>query len=289
MDFHNKFQFIGFNSIRGRYLYAALIFGVYLIAVAWFADSKVNTVLETTNANAVQHQRILDVIQQVTSDIWNLQNHIQSYLLSPGQDQQNVIRNTFKVIDGDVSGLDKLLHTSASQRAEDAVINLEKKLINLRTDVNKLLDIRTDPNKLFPAGIILREKMLPAHNGFISAVTVALEDAEDTFSTPQKKEVYQLLENIRYNWIQMIVAFRVYVANRSGIFSSNPKQGMEAQAKNISLFSHEIRKQLDQLSGYEKKGWLEFQQIESLQLMHRFNTQWQEAFQKAANIYVSAS
>ena len=91
----------------------------------------------------------------------------------------------------------------------------------------------------------------------------------------------------RYAWAIMVGNFRVFVANRFGVFPGDPETGMKNQHQQIEFYHEMVGRHLVALARFEAKNHLEFQQSDSLVNMHKISQEWHDAYLAAAAIYSS--
>jgi len=128
----------------------------------------------------------------------------------------------------------------------------------LERDLDRYHTIIQDLRQRFPGMSLMEERLLPANNEFIRAVNVALSDYEGRPLTLQDYEVIDLLKDLRYAWVQQVSWFRLFIANRSGIFG-NPAESMRQNLANRDLYMEMVEANLARLEALNRQGRLDIQ------------------------------
>lgn len=275
------------GTIRGRYLALAISGIAVLVAAATLATQAVRA---TAYQNRLQLDRIAiagEQLRDLSNDVWQLEMNLQQYMLVPDDELRK----------GLMAGLEHLA-VDSRQLAEaswlDSMIgrgmsaaSLLDNTVQLQKHVTDLTAIRTEPARLFPAMPIMLEKMQPWNAEFDTAAMLALEEADQQSGRPQQDRIYKLFSNVRYQWAMMVGAFRLYVANRSGLFTMSPEVGMRGQKLNMAAYAENLDRDLAELRTLDEQGLLELQQQLSLTQMTDNLRNWQSAYRDVAAIYDS--
>ncbi len=280
-------QHLGFGSIRGRYLWVAGFFISFVLAAGWAAQNIVLQSTRQSSVNVSEREKISRLLNNMSDTIWLTETALQSYLLSPEKQQRTV---TLGAMDRLLSDAERLSGTQWVQDDATRHARLQRLLGNaqeLRRQSDQLMQIRVDAEKLFPAMPIMLNKMLPHNIQFLSLATLAIEEADERLSAPSQGEIRWLFAETRYAWAIMTSHFRVFVANRFGVFQGDPEAGMQSQHQQIEFYRDLVGRHLKALARFEAQNALEFQQSESLANMRTINKEWHQAYLAAAAIYSS--
>jgi diguanylate cyclase (GGDEF)-like protein/PAS domain S-box-containing protein len=280
-------KMLGFDSIRGRYLLAAGLFMLVVLAAGWIAQTTVSQTAQQSSTNTTEREQIGRIILNLHDDIWLAESTLQSFLLTPDKHQRAAALDALAQL---LLDIDTLLQTDWTRRDVGRKENIElirQEITELRRQSELLMDIRADAEKLFPAMRHMLDKMLPNNIDFLTQATLALDEAASLSDTPARREAHRLFSEVRYAWSLMINAFRVFLANRFGIVPGDPEQGMKLQHDQILFYQEMIEGQLAQLGTMDARGQLEFQQSESLERMRRINHDWHQAYRNTRAIYAS--
>ena len=277
---------IGWSSLRGRYLYGALALTALLVAVAWFADQQVRGGSHRNDANALERHAIRRTLSELTDHIWLAQNAMHEFLLAPNRSERRRLEAALDQAAGTAATLEQNTWVRASPPALTLAGRLRDDVTQIQSQTQRLATIRTAPEQLFPAMPLMLERMLPAQSEFNTAAALGMNEAFGDNITQEQAELYRLFAEARYNSTQMVGSFRLWVANRFGIFGE-PHQAMRAQAANMALYADGVNRALKQLNEYGRRGALGLQQAESLRVMSESHRNWLRVYKDVEAIYTS--
>jgi diguanylate cyclase (GGDEF)-like protein/PAS domain S-box-containing protein len=140
---------------------------------------------------------------------------------------------------------------------------------------------------MYPAMPLMLSKMQVHVQEFTTAATLAIDEANEYTAAPGQVEALRLFYDTLYAWSRTVDAFRLYVADRFGVFSTTPEAAMRGQATVVEDFSERIRRNFAQLDGLEQRGLLQFQQVESLREMQTQYRLWTQSWHEVAPIWIS--
>lgn len=277
---------LGLASLRGRYLYVALLFVVILIGAAGLGAINVRHATEHALNNTGTRYDIRRSLRELTEEVWAAESILHNYMLAPRNESKNLVHQH----------LERARRQSERLLTHDWVIGNEeihRQVIGIRSNLDELsrqnqraMDVRADPQQLFPAMPTMVARMLPAYTDFITAATQAMDEAGEDLQDPSMIESYRLFSEARYAMTQMIGAFRNWVANRFGIFGDAEK-GMRMQVHNIDFYKEMTGRFLKQLGEMDRRQHLGFLQHESLKIMSRSYKAWLSDYREVHAIYTS--
>jgi len=278
---------LGFNSIRGRYLLAAGLFIAIVLTAGWAAQVVVNQAAHKNTVNTSERDQVHRILNDLNNDIWLAESALQGFLLNPNKQQR---KETLAAFDHLLVDTEILRNTSWAQRnlqLRENIRQLGRHMSELSRQTSALMDIRADAEKLFPAMRHMLDRMLPINVEFSSLATLAIDEARDAGENPLQRDAQYQFSEARYAWVQMVNAFRIFLANRFGIFPGDPEDGMKLQHTQVLFYHEKVTRHLAALTALEKKQALEFQQSESLAQMRTISRNWHEAYQTARSVYSS--
>lgn len=275
------------STTRGRYLYLSLTFIAFLAFAAWVGKLQVNQAVTHGVAHSGERQQVRRELDAVTDHIWNTETMLQGYLLVPSPDKRARVEELLDDAERKAVALSGYAVITDKQAMSDHVRLLREQLATLAREARRVMVIRADPEQLYPSMPVMLGRMLPTYNTVYADATLAMEGAETERGDPRQVEVFQLFAEARHSWAMMVNAFRVWVANRFGIFGVTPEAGMRAQAHNLALYSERLDAQLNRLAALEQQGRLGLQQSESLASMRAGYRTWLEDYRRVAAIYTS--
>jgi diguanylate cyclase (GGDEF)-like protein/PAS domain S-box-containing protein len=267
----------GFASLRGRYLYTTLGLCLILAAIAVIGRIVVQQVTRAHIAEIQQREEAAAVIDTALGNVHDFETRVQRFVIQP----DDLNRATIEVAQSrlDIAILE-LLRTSwvkTTPAAEDLGHQLVTDSERLSKEVERLITIRLSEVEWFPAMQVMLERQLPDNMAFATAVNLAIEESRELRAEPAQQEIYELLVELRHIWSQMTSEFRLYVANRFGIFATDQQVAMAARTANVEEYGETAQILLDRFSTLDEKGQLGFQQSESLADMRRLHASWLEA------------
>lgn len=274
------------NSIRGRYLAAALVFVFLLLGAGWYADHRVERATHQGEKHLGERAQLRTLLRDLANGIWSADRILQGYLLVP---DDNLRVRLEKQLDDSLGGARQLAsfgwiqdNDSYRQPAEQLV----RSLTRLKKETAGLADIRNNPEKLYPAFPIMISRMLPAYTEFYTSATLAMDDALEIQKTPSQAEVYRLFADARHRSTLMTSSFRNYVIFRFGIFG-DPEKTMRAQSQDVGMHIGTINQILDRLAELNRRGQLEFVQQDSLEKMREQHKRWATTYRDVSAIITS--
>jgi len=280
-------QHLGFDSIRGRYLLVASFFVVFMLAAGWAAQKIVDQTARQSSVNVTEREQVSRLLNDLSNDIWQTETALQGFLLSPGKQQRTTTLATIDHLIADTRNLSVTDWTQRSPSRHEKLQRLSADIQELRRQSDRLMEIRANAEMLFPAMRHMLDKMLPNNIRFLTYATLAMDEARERRGAPSQEEISGLFAEARYAWSIMIGNFRVFVANRFGVFPGDPEAGMKNQHQQIEFYHEMVERHLAALAKFEAKNSLEFQQAESLTNMRRISQEWHDAYLEAAAIYSS--
>lgn len=270
-----------FNSLNRRYIVASTFWIMYLLASAYVIYSNVNHMRVQHSNYQEERQLLLEINQALTFEIGELENSLQSYLVQPRDLDKNRIIESLNRLE---KHLKNFTEKSKSKNNYDLAKNtheLREGLTRLNNEIIHLMQVRSEVESLFPASKILFQEMLPSHQKFYSAASIAID--ESPMRSAKQRAIRDTIVHLRHNWVLMIGAFRVYIANRVGVFSIDSLEGLKTQKQNIMLYLEVVEQDVAKL----EKMKLSFEQDIAFDEMKQAMNDWVTAFARASEIYES--
>lgn len=277
---------LGLTSLLGRYLYVVALLTAVLVGSAWYAHHNVRHTSGLTGTNLHERAQIRQRLRSMMHELWLLENILQNFLLTPGAESRRRVGDiAVNLIESgeDFSTQRWVLDQADTHRLSQQFVGT---LRLLRTETARLLAIREIPEKLFPGMPVMVGHMLPAATEFYTQATLAMDEAGENKDAHGQAEALQLFTDARHTQTLLIGAFRLWVANRSGVFGEIAS-AMRAQATNIELYSERIEALLVSLGHLNNKGQLGIQQEESYKKMHAAHSTWRRYYREIQPIYNS--
>jgi len=263
------------------------VFVAFILAAGWIAQTLVDRNEKQSVQNTGEREEVARLLNRLSDDIWLAETSLQGYLLSLDKQERQTALTAFDHLADDTRALSAMGWANRNQSRQERLRLVAKQVASLRTQSEHLMVVRTDAEKMFPAMRFMIDKMLPNHETFISYASLAMDEAEQHSNQPRQNEVYKIFAQMRYAWVLKIGAFRMFVANRFGVFPGEPGLGMKSQHEQILFYQEMVDRDLDRLAVLARDNVLEFQQLDSFERMRRISRDWLAGYQHAAAIYNS--
>ena len=277
------------DTLRGRFLYMASLLLALLVVMAWVLNSRVFEVSSDNAANLADRHRVYALTRNMSNAMWEAEQDLRRFMLQPAATKRERFALTLAYLIGDS---EQLAQTAWVRRTAGMRERLEGQLRDLRllrAEGLRLMEIRSSPVRTFPAMPIMLDRMQPHAESFIAITALAIEEAKGHVTSPGQLEALQLFYDTLYSWSRTTDAFRLYVANRFGIFDTTPEAAMGVQAAIVEDFSERILGNLARLAELDRRGLLRFEQSTALEDMYGLHRQWYKAWREVRATWASAS
>ncbi|MGV6825335.1 MAG: putative bifunctional diguanylate cyclase/phosphodiesterase [bacterium] len=269
------------DSYRGQHALLATILTALLLAVSWFGYTYVQQV-SVIKIDDLEKRSIAAInVSDIRDQLRDLEQWLQWQIISPTDNSPTELQ--FKL---------RNINTTLARSMESELITDHPMLHNVSLALNQdfkelvqvssqLIDTMGFQATRFPGTVIMQDEMLP-HTREISTIlnTLAYELSLEGNGAGAKMSA-QLL-NLRNNWQNVVLEFRLYVANRFGVFSESPRDGMAARADDMQLHRELFYSNLDQLRQAVETSDLLVDESVWVSLKSHADS-WFIAFQKLSN------
>lgn len=271
----------GLQSYRGRYLLLAGLMALSLLTAGFIGYRHVSTVGEQQLALIQQRASAIALTHDSLEQLQNLRQQIHLLLINP------------PLIDGSALMLSVTHLRSASARLaetpwlknQEDLANLAKQITQdarqLEQHVARMVQLRGDRALWFPALGPIEQQMLPANRAASDLINLMLDEVQDQYDTPDSRLTNKTLMQLQNNWRSITAELRLLIANRFGIFSSDPIEGIDGRAGNIRTYLGEIARQLDSLEDLRQRNRLGFIASSELDTLRAHIEHWQRSFETA--------
>ena len=271
------------GSYRGRYAYFALIISLTLMAVTYLGWDYVSHTshkqITQIEARAVSASVISDALNHLNL----VENSLQKIIIEPAPKDLKKVDVGIKRLGFALSQLEQVIERQAEPNLE-LVKELLKDMNLLRESSRELIEIRTDVERWFPALRLMRNQMVPHSQQLLSLLELMQIDVGEELAMEEKLQFIQTITSLRWAWMNMISEFRLFVANRFGIFSSEFRTGMESRLTNVLYYAEEIPNYLHTLKSMTDTGQLRFTNAASLEQIEEHYQAWMLAFNHLSRI-----
>lgn len=262
----------------------------FMLIILW-SQHLINTAANNGLKNLQRSNTLSFHIQTIRTDIKDLESLIYQYAISTSDELKMLVdehAEKFRQSVQNLANANKYLHLD--NNAENPYQQHINELLDSEKLISKLLldyeDILGDAYKRYPGLQYLNEKLLPANVAFLQAVDQAFDEVRVLNNPSLKAQYNKLLVDIRYAWTQQIGWFRMFIANRSGIFGKS-ESSMIANLHNRDVYIGIVKDLLEKIKriGGPKKS--SAKTLLSLDDMLQSFVKYNEQFDKAKQLYLS--
>ncbi len=278
---------LGFDTLRGRFVLMAALVLVLLVVLASILSWRVQQVSSENTANIQDRHDLSAITRDMSDDLWHAGKILQSYLRQPADELRRQYDGLLVQLAGKAAAVAGNSWVQRTAELHDQTRQLEQDLQRLRTEAGILMEIRANPERMYPAMPLMLGKMQVYVQQFTTSATLAIDEANEFAAAPGQLDALRLFYDTLYAWSRTVDAFRLYVADRFGVFSITPEAAMRTQATVVEDFSDRIRRNFTQLDTLDKRGLLQFQQAESLREMQMQHRLWTQSWHEVAPIWIS--
>jgi PAS domain S-box-containing protein len=247
------------GSIRRRFVATAAVLALVLLGTALYAQRLFSDSVRLTREIVEEHGDFRRQISALKAPLRGAESLLYRYAIRLDERQQRLVRSQFQRIHARASALLTYPLVRRHVALQQTVQILQGTLRALDREAGHLMEVVGDAHLRYPAMGLLTERLVPINEHFSGALARAIDEANGLAGRdPDQAEVLRLLQDLRYYWLQQISAFRVYVANRSGVFGEPGTASRRAKA-NRDTFASGVGKLLDRLAELDSEGRLGFE------------------------------
>ena len=209
---------LGLASLRGRYLYVAILFVLILMGAAGLGEWNVRHATEHALGNTGTRNDIRRSLRELTEDVWAMESALHDFMLAPNDAAKKRLHQHLTQAYRHANQMLVYDWARDSEQLSRQVLQVRSNLEELSRHSKRAMDIRVDAQRLFPAMPVMLTQMLPAYTDFNTAATQAMDEVVEDLQQPAQIESYRVFSEARYSMTQLVGSFRLWVANRFGIF-----------------------------------------------------------------------
>ncbi len=275
-------------SLRGRYLYFALALSAVLALAAglgWrYADTQTTRHIAHIQERAEASDAVADVVEQSRT----LEVSLQRFIIFPSDENQTAVERAFVLQQAAIRRLRASGWVTDDPTFGELIAGLAHDTKRLSENVAQLVRVRLDQEEWFPATAIMQQRMLPRSVEFNTNLELALKEVFDNLDQPGNIELYTLLNETRYTWLRLISEFRLYVANRLGVFTTEAESGMQARRQNIEVYAQHVDELLARIAALEARRNIELLTAQSFATMREWQSEWRAGYMDVVELLNSA-
>ncbi len=278
-------------SLKQRFLLIALPVLILSVGVVIYSAALVQ---QTTRQSirAIDKSRQIDwQIRLIKETLQDLEIYIHQYtLISYSFDPET--RKKIELGNNRLSTLVGILQRHISLKDGDNLHytqltgQLARQVKKLNEHIQRYQTMILEPNVRFPGMWLMEQKLLPANIRFIQLLEPAITELENEVSNENTHRVINLLKDLRYVWVQQISWFRLFIANRSGIFGS-PEISMKQNLENRQLYVDQVEAYLNELQTLDRENRLGLEVSSSLPVLIESFNNYKKYYRQIREIYTS--
>ena len=279
------------STLKRRFLYIVIPIIILVIATVLYSQYLASKTSEDSQNNLSFNNELALQLRTIKESLQDLKLlYYKETLVSFARDNQILIDITSerKLLSSNINQLSKLV--SENYKQIETYYQRVKKLKQSYEELEVVLDhfeiIARDRTIRYPGMPILEEELNPIYTSFVNDIDLCVEALNK--KDKSKEEVARLIlyKDLRYAWSQQISWFRLFIANRSGIFGS-PKASMQQNLQNRETFHQQVDVLLKQLEDAAEQNKVTLEESIALEDMRKQFTTYEVNFKKVKAIYLS--
>lgn len=276
----------GFGSLIGRFTVTTLAILALLLGLALYAERRVSADAEAVRAAIDRHNSLRSSLDALQPPLRRVESMTYRYAISLDPQLERQVRSALAETREQAGQLRDSPQLSSDEPFYRQALGLNQGLDELDAALERLLRTIGDAQRRFPAMALMTEEMFPAFEEFFGAINVALEEARANDDTPGQDQVEETLQELRYAWLQQVSTFRLFVADRSGVFG-DPVEASRRALQNLGTYQERVSDLIGSLERTGQAGGLEFEQEMVVPKMRTLWRRWTYAAAQATAIYES--
>jgi len=266
-------------GLRDRYIAVALLLAAVVVTAAAYGRWYVLRVSEEQAALQRARQAASQGVEALGRQGRLLESRVQRFLIRPTAANRAALEDALLRCQQALAVLE-----ASGWREGDAVQaarRLSGLLAELGRGIERLVRQRRELRLWLPAMQVMEDEMFPRHREFVTILTLAIEEARD----PPRADAaaYDVLVDLRHAWLLLINEFRLYVANRLGVFTSRPQRAMAVRLQNIEAYSQQVERLLEALEAARRRDGLGFYAANRVEELRRLWREWFAAFRRVVH------
>lgn len=237
------------NSLRNRYVFAAAVMSLFLAAAALAGWYYVDRAGQDKISNIQQRSEASGAVTDINHQIRALEAQLQRFLIQPINANLIAVQRSFELMEGAIERLKTSQWVAQRDTLHETTVALRNDSDHLKHTVEGLMEQRLDESSWFPALDLMQERMLPANLAGTSSLEQAINETspEGIGNAAYDPSLHAALLEVRHVWLRLISEFRLYVANRFGIFTRDIEVGMASRRENIAAYAQHLEDLLKEL------------------------------------------
>ncbi|MEX2367768.1 MAG: PAS domain S-box protein, partial [Pseudohongiellaceae bacterium] len=287
------------SSLKKRFIWAAIPLLAVLAAVIFYSQSLVNETADQSIRTVAEIRHLERSINDIRSTLQTLEQLVYQRTVISYRDNSNTKEQIEAQLDFLNSQMDDFIANSTTLHTEWQEANkghpesftaltaqIKQTLKQITQDIDRYNQIIADVRVRFPASRIIIDELFPLNVDFTREVNLALNEVSDLPDIAENRQTYNLLLELRYAWLQQVSQFRLFVANRSGMFDT-PEDSMTSNLQNRNLYSRKADEIITDLENKSEAGKLSFQTSFSVEAARNIYHEYENHFKSIQHYYMS--
>jgi len=227
--------------------------------------------------NLLNRNELLVHLSLIRSELLDSYKELNNFLLDPDNKthQKNIIISVAEEFR--ISNELKEHIWVIRYKRQDVAVKLNKKLRELKTEVNELIKVRLDTNNQYPSLAVGATIMQPNRDILNNSIALSMNEMNNDNVLVENPAAYRTLIQVRHLWAQVLSNSRLYLANRVGSFNEN---SLPVQEKSIEVMFSELQENLLKLKKQGDAGALGFETTDAVASMMESSKAWFEGYKK---------
>ncbi len=276
------------QSLRGRYV----IISAVLAALLW--SGALAGWLHVRHGSGAQTDRIQAralasaALADLEAQVQDLENHLSRSILRAEALPDATLQEGLAALDAAARRLQRTPWIEADPLLRELSEQIAADVGRLGEALDRLVAARARVARWFPAMGIMEDTMLPANETMASAIQAAIEDLDqDPARGPGAVRVQRRFLELRHAVTRMVSEFRLLVANRFGVFSTDPTGAMRTRQANVRQWAAAVRTTLARLQAEDAAGYLGLQQQVSLEEAQAALDKWLAGYEQVMDLILA--
>ena len=254
-----SFQLPGTRSYRGRYLYFIVIAIIAILMFAFSSWKEITLASHQARHNIETRVKSEHNLNQIINQFQGIKVYIYQYSLEPEFVDQSDIYQSLTGLMELTSEIDINVYDDVD--AESLNNFIFQIPLNIQEQTVELIKLRMNSRLWIPMTQIMLEKMQPLNAGIITLLNGMLADLQGE-PVPNAELQLELLK-LKNDWSNTISEFRLFAANRFGIFN-NANQSLDHHVTNMRVFLEKLISQMQSIKALDLNN--SFTLIQDVQL-----------------------
>lgn len=275
-------NWLNFRSLRNRYAILTVLIGFILLSASWLAQNKISQIKTGIKHNIDSRIFLTQKNRHIHDELWQLHNMLTRFQLDPKQFNRTDFLNNG--LSRSLQHMEELLnHPWIKNNYHQIVSELITNIHEFDNITQQLIRLRLKPTALYPSLEISSGIMQPINHDFTDKINLAITELENNHSADHQAE-YSLLVQLRYQWIQMISDYRMYMINRMNSFR---EAFLATQTEKINERYRIILEKINSLNKLKQDKELEINTAVALETMARSASDWDKNYKKVLRLHHS--